>query len=119
TRPLAARTSASRGPMPFTYCTRVDGSSIVSDVSSRGGGEAGGFVKGPGSPWYKHGSYQGIALAIPQVLETNRPFRGCASNIEFFRSLFRRSSRALEFHHRLFGRPPKHQIGRAARYTHQ
>src|SRR5208282_1958917 len=43
--PLAAKTSARRGPMPFTYCTGVDGSSILSDVSrtnaSRSGGKLG------------------------------------------------------------------------------
>ena len=36
-------------------------------------------------------SYQGIALAIPQILEIKRPFRGGASDIEFFRNLFSRS----------------------------
>jgi hypothetical protein len=35
------------------------------------------------------GWYQGIALAMPQLLEVRRPFRGWASK--------------LEFHHRLKG----------------
>jgi len=43
-------------------------------------------LKGHDSRGKTRDSYQGIALAIPQTFKISRPFRGWASEFEFFRS---------------------------------